>query len=362
MANRYWVGGTAAWDATAGTKWALTSGGAGGQAVPTTADDVFFNAASGAGTVTVATALPVKSARSLNFTGFTGTFVQSGATINVAGNAIFSSSMTYTINATSVMTIVADSTISANGKSLPNMNVAMGGSAVSGLLTFTDTTLNLVGGISISNAQAQLNNKTLNVGRYFLMGAGISGKYINLNSSTMTLNVGLVPVNSNLEYRSTNVAVGGFTVDLTNFVLNLSSGYKYTVISNVSSWAIPTLNVGNDAVVILPGSSVGRLHVTNLNLGSNVNIFGIARTINVATINTTSANLSTMSYIGAYVQSGVSITVNCPSGNVVLRNMIIKDVTFTGGATFTAVDSFVIGTTPGLSDITYPSSIKYSSI
>ena len=30
MADRYWVGGTAAWDGTAGTKWALTSGGAGG--------------------------------------------------------------------------------------------------------------------------------------------------------------------------------------------------------------------------------------------------------------------------------------------------------------------------------------------
>ena len=45
MADRYWVGGTAAWDGTAGTKWALTSGGAGGQAIPTSADDVFFDAA-----------------------------------------------------------------------------------------------------------------------------------------------------------------------------------------------------------------------------------------------------------------------------------------------------------------------------
>ena len=43
MAARYWVGGTANWDATAGTKWALTSGGAGGQAVPTSADDVFID-------------------------------------------------------------------------------------------------------------------------------------------------------------------------------------------------------------------------------------------------------------------------------------------------------------------------------
>jgi len=42
MANRYWVGGSDQWNGTAGTKWALTSGGAGGQTVPTSADDVFF--------------------------------------------------------------------------------------------------------------------------------------------------------------------------------------------------------------------------------------------------------------------------------------------------------------------------------
>ena len=46
MANRYWVGGSATWNATVGTKWATTSGGAGGASVPTSADDVFLDAAS----------------------------------------------------------------------------------------------------------------------------------------------------------------------------------------------------------------------------------------------------------------------------------------------------------------------------
>ena len=53
MADRYWVGGTATWDATVGTKWSTTSGGAGGASVPTSADNVFFDANSGAVTVTV---------------------------------------------------------------------------------------------------------------------------------------------------------------------------------------------------------------------------------------------------------------------------------------------------------------------
>jgi hypothetical protein len=43
MAARYWVGGTDNWDGTAGSKWATTSGGAGGAAVPVAADDVFID-------------------------------------------------------------------------------------------------------------------------------------------------------------------------------------------------------------------------------------------------------------------------------------------------------------------------------
>jgi hypothetical protein len=57
MANRFWVGGTGTWDATTTTNWSDTSGGAGGASAPTSADDVYFDAGSDAGspfTVTVA--------------------------------------------------------------------------------------------------------------------------------------------------------------------------------------------------------------------------------------------------------------------------------------------------------------------
>ena len=45
MADRYWVGGSGAWDATT-THWSATSGGSGGASVPTSADNVIFNQAS----------------------------------------------------------------------------------------------------------------------------------------------------------------------------------------------------------------------------------------------------------------------------------------------------------------------------
>lgn len=134
MANRFWVGGTATWDATAGTKWAATSGGAGGQAVPTAADDVFFDAASGANTVTLSAS---SVARSIDCTGFTGTLSHPAATTISIGDATAGASnialklvagMTYTLGdpATSAITFASTSatkqTVAFGGKTVGNLN------------------------------------------------------------------------------------------------------------------------------------------------------------------------------------------------------------------------------------------------
>lgn len=60
MAARYWVGGAGNWSST--TKWSATSGGASGASVPTSVDDVIFDANSGGKfTATVDTAQTVNS-------------------------------------------------------------------------------------------------------------------------------------------------------------------------------------------------------------------------------------------------------------------------------------------------------------
>lgn len=60
MADRYWVGGAGNWSST--TKWSTTSGGASGASVPTSVDDVIFDANSGGKfTATVDTAQSVNS-------------------------------------------------------------------------------------------------------------------------------------------------------------------------------------------------------------------------------------------------------------------------------------------------------------
>jgi hypothetical protein len=141
MANRYWVGGTATWDGTAGSKWSLTSGGAGGQAVPTSSDTVFFDAASGANTVTIGLGTAICSA--LTMTGFTGTLAFGTNSITCAGTgAIYTGATTFSATGTPLIlctnssatarTITATTTTEANSVSF-NISAGTG-------------TINFVGG------------------------------------------------------------------------------------------------------------------------------------------------------------------------------------------------------------------------
>jgi len=112
MADRYWVGGTANWDGTAGTKWATTSGGAGGASVPTSADDVFFTNLS-TGTCTISSGNT--GAKSINCTGFTGTIAGSTA-ITVSGSVTLVAGMTFTYSGT--MTLNGTGTLTSAGKTV----------------------------------------------------------------------------------------------------------------------------------------------------------------------------------------------------------------------------------------------------
>ena len=93
MADRYWVGAPGdVWDSNTGTKWSATSGGAGGASPPTFADDVFFDAASGARQVFFGGG---RSCNNLTFTGFTGTIEAqfSNNSLSIYGNLVLGATM-----------------------------------------------------------------------------------------------------------------------------------------------------------------------------------------------------------------------------------------------------------------------------
>ena len=142
MANRYWVGGTADWNATAGSKWAETSGGLGGETVPTSADDVYFDANSGVNTITIPSG-SVGSCRNLTCTGFTGTLVNSSTNgvLAVHGSLTLDAGMTFTQSGfLRFAATTTGHTVTSAGKQLGNggnpsrvsFGVSAGGGAQSG--------------------------------------------------------------------------------------------------------------------------------------------------------------------------------------------------------------------------------------
>jgi len=204
MAARYWVGGTAAWDATVGTKWALTSGGAGGQAVPLATDDVFLDAASGANTVTVSSS---RTCLSLNCTGFTGTLAGTGAPIlTVSGNITLVASMTLS-STLSTWLINGPSTVNLAGLTLAAVQLNSGVVTMasdfrcSGNFVFTAGTFT-VGAFNVYLTGAQFSStgtgvRVLNMGSgtWYFDGTGamsflISGTNVTVNKQTSSLSVG----------------------------------------------------------------------------------------------------------------------------------------------------------------------------
>lgn len=116
MANRFWVGGSGSWTGAATANWSATSGGAGGASAPTTSDDVVFDAASGAGVVTISGGATV--CRSVTFVaGFTGTLAGSAAW-TIAGHTAFTAGMTLTYTGTVTFTATSAATIAMAGKRL----------------------------------------------------------------------------------------------------------------------------------------------------------------------------------------------------------------------------------------------------
>lgn len=161
MADRYWVGGSASWDATAGTKWALTSGGAGGQAVPTASDDVFIDSGSGAVTVTVAAS---SVCRNLSFTSgagaFAGTFTGTSA-LAISGNFTLVAGMTYSYTGALTFNSTTSQTITSAGKAINN-NVTFNGAGGSWALQ-DNVTVSSGRVITLTAGTIDLNDKILSV-------------------------------------------------------------------------------------------------------------------------------------------------------------------------------------------------------
>jgi hypothetical protein len=288
MADRYWVGGSANWDSTAGTKWSATSGGAGGASVPTSADAVFFNAASGTVTVTVATG--GGTALSINCTGFTGTIAGTAA-LNISGSVTLVSGMTF--SHTGTINLLATGTLTTAGKTIGplTINASAGTVTLGGALTLTasgDITLTAgtfttsasnfavtARSLIISGTGAKtlsLNGSTVTVSREGGSAFDYSGSNLTFNAGTSTINIsagaggGNVAFNAGAGLTFNNVNFSSATA-LSRFTNGANTFNTLTLAAPASAGNLPTTFFGNQTITTLVAN--GASAVRRLTLASS---------------------------------------------------------------------------------------------
>lgn len=329
--KRYWVGGTAAWDGTAGTKWAASSGGTGGFSVPTAANAVFFDGNSGSGTVTIQTVVAVGS--SFNATGFTGTLVQN-TNMNIgsatAGDFILGSGMTFTWVAGAIKltsTKVSDTSVDLAGKTVGNFTFnGVGANFVlasdinaSGALAFSGGGVDMNGYDAVADHLSNGNTTTRNT---------------NMRGGTITLNgTGAL----------FDTPAGTLTFSWTTgakFILSDTSATTKTFAGGTLVLPpIEVLGAPSDGALTFSGAFTTDL----LRLNPDTNIKFTAGTTLTATAldwHGTSGHLITIQS----TSSGSPATISVASGTVLADYLSLKDNTATGGAAFYAGNNSVDNT------------------
>lgn len=334
MADRYWVGGTANWDATAGTKWALTSGGAGGQAVPTASDDVYFDAASGAVTCTVSTS---RDCRALNFTGFTGTIAGTGG-MQAAGNVVVSSSMTWTFSGSLFILGGVTQTLTTNGKSLTCIVNIDNGSTICNLADALTTTA------SVTVTRGTLNTNNYAVTATSLSSSNSNTRTINLGSSTVTLSANspiAFTTNTNLTFNA-----GTSSILFTSASAAPAPGATGVTFYDVTwtSTALTTPSI-QGACTFNNLTVAGRTGagISNLRIDANQTING-----------TLTLSAGTNATMRTFVRSntiGTTRTLTC-AAVASLTDIDFRDITIAGAAA--PVSGTRLGDCKGNSGITFP--------
>lgn len=294
MADRYWVGGTAAWDGTAGTKWATTSGGAGGASVPTSADAVFFTNLS-TGTCTISAGNT--GALSINCTGHTGTIAGSAA-ISVAGSVTLVAGQTFTYTGT--LTITATATLITGGKTLGAVTVnAAGGTVTLGsALTCTNNVTLVAGTLTTSASNYAVTATTLDV-------QGSTTRTLTLNGSTVTLS-GSTTFNA-LSTTNLTFNAGTSTIVNTNGGVLYGQGLTFRNITynntsvvvadirfsscNTLTLTAPTASGAGVSVYYVPTCTISTLAFSGTNAverimfsGNALDMVGSASTVTVTTV------------------------------------------------------------------------------
>jgi len=252
MADRYWRGGSGTWNGVNTTNWSTTSGGAGGASVPTSGDNVFFDANS-TGTCTIAGTVPCAN---LNCTGFTGTIAQTGTTvIQVYGNLTLVSGMTYSPGGSAYIEMAATTTGKTIDTGSKNTNIRFSG----------------IGGEWILQANASssvlwdLRAGTLDTNGFTFTVAGSSSQFITTNGTdTKVLNLGSSTIamgnqTATLDLTGSSLTVNGSGASITSTATSVTQNIRLGG-NSFLSFSSSTLTTGS--IIITGDNTFGTLNMS----------------------------------------------------------------------------------------------------
>ena len=309
--TRYWVGGAGTWNATSTTNWSATSGGAGGESVPTSADAVIFDSASNA------------TAYAVNFLPTGATILRCGS-LTIAGPA----SGDVTIQSSGSIVIHGNITLPATGLNRTYTGIIYLSGSTAGK-TITTNGVSLVSNIFVDGIGAEwaladaLENSTrsltVNNGTFSTAGFNFTTTAITSNKAT----------NRTINFGSSTVSVSG------NFVFGTSIyiGYPLTFIAGTSqinlSASSPTIQGNNKTFYNVSYTSAST---------ANVNIQGANTFNNLSVVSRTTAGVTNITVYGDQTING---TLTLSAGTDATMRTFLKSDTIGATRTLTcgAVDT-----------------------
>lgn len=358
MASRYWVGTDGSWSDTA--NWSDTTGGTGGFSVPTASDDVFFDASSGSGTVTVDVSSVCDD---LDFTGFTGTFAGSAA-LAISGSLTLATGMTRTYTgAITFNSTATGKTLTFNGKTTASTFTFNG---VGGGWTVQDAWNNGTSDITLTAGSLDTNDQTITLGVF--TSSNSNTRTIDLGTSTinatswntgtttnLTFTVGTSTIAIYGSFAGAGIFGGGLTFNIVSVAYTSTSNtFNFSGANTFSTLTINGHSTKTASVTLFSNQTVtGTFTIAGNSLTNRLLVqsstLGTARTITAATTTLSNCDFMDITGAGAGSWSGTSIGNALGNSGITFTTPVTRYAVVAGNWSSTATWSTTSGGSGGAS-------------
>ncbi|MBL0070804.1 MAG: T9SS type A sorting domain-containing protein [Bacteroidetes bacterium] len=362
----YWIGGTGNWEDE--NNWSLSSGGAGGNCIPSLLDDVVFDANSftANGEVVTITNSPA-TCNNMNWTGvgFNPEITPSlfPGSIILHGSLTLSPNVQWSIYELQFAGSSPASTLFSAGVNLQGVNINTNGS-----VTLADE-LTCEG---LSSQKGTFNTANFDIhSKGIFANAGINPITFNFGTSTLYLSERYTLFGALLTVSGANAnlvmeAFGSLAFEMLgtpaqfNNVTCYADAYIGTLICNAfDSYDVVTITDLTSIVAdFRKSSNAYKITSDTVRLAQSVNQF-LFDTLQVNDAFITSSSCSNTISLAKYNPFGANAQFIKATGIVQVDNAILKDIQASGGATFIANNSTDLGNNTGWTINTSPSRDLY---